>query len=140
MDISSTRGGRIEIARRSKGLSQTQLRQLIDDKKGISIGSSHWSRIESGKVGLSIELLEAVCGVLDESADWILFGKVEPESRLSPDALEVATIIDSIDEGQRNQIVNFARILKKSNDEHKALEVELSGLMAKITNILHNQK
>lgn len=125
MQLLDTRGGRIELARRAKDLSQTQMRQRLAEEKGITIGSSHWSRIESDKAGLSLELLEAVCELLEESADWILFGK-QPNGAagdhgvgVSEEAAAIAQIVDALDTDLRNRILDYARWLGEINTERR---------------------
>lgn len=134
LDILSTRGGRIEMARREKGLTPGQFRQILSEKKGITIGSSHCSRIESNKVGLSLELLEAICELLDKGADWILFGKAPAVAPLAPiftpEALQVASITDSLDNGFRSTLIDFANKIKSLSDEHRSLIEENASLLA----------
>lgn len=125
MHLVDTRGGRIELARRAKGLAPGEFRRLLKEEKGIEIGASHWGRVESDRVGISVPLLEAVCELLEESADWILFGK-QPNAAagdhgvgVSEEAAEIAQIVDALDTDLRNRILDYARWLGEINTERR---------------------
>ena len=42
----------------------------------LYIMQTHYSRIETGKIGISIEMLLKICEILDVSTDYILTGKI----------------------------------------------------------------
>lgn len=132
MHLLDSRGGRIELARRSKGLSPGEFRQLLSEKKGIEIGGSHWARVESNKAGMSLSLLEAICELLEESADWILFGKAkengESDVGVSEKASEVASIVDAVDEEWRDYILHIARQAKRRDEELRNKDQTIAAL------------
>lgn len=62
-------GANIQRAREHAGLTQEQLSEMMD------ISPQHLSAIERGVYGTSIENLQKICTLLNESADFILLGK-----------------------------------------------------------------
>ena len=63
-------GERISVQRNKLGLKQ----QDIYDK--MSISQNHYSRVENGHVGISVEKLIQLSDILNISIDYILTGKV----------------------------------------------------------------
>lgn len=63
-------GARIRKQRIELGLTQQNVYEQLD------ISQNHYSRIENGHAGTSVELLLRICEVLQVSADYILTGKL----------------------------------------------------------------
>ena len=59
-------GKHIKARRREKGITQIKLGEMV------SVNNEHISRIESGKIYLSLELLILIANALDTSADDLL--------------------------------------------------------------------
>lgn len=138
MDILSTRGGRIEMARRQSGIpSPSVFRKMLMEQKGIDIGASHWSRIESDKAGISLPLLIAVCELTGKSADWILFGKEEIvySQKFSPEATSTASMIDDMDNGYCQSAIDMVRNLKTLNDEQRDMSDENAALLKQVSGL-----
>lgn len=66
---SSAIGIRIKKARERLNITQEYISEKID------VGPQHISDIERGAVGISIDTLIKLCGALEVTADYILFGK-----------------------------------------------------------------
>jgi transcriptional regulator with XRE-family HTH domain len=61
-------GKRIKQAREDKGLTQEKLAESLD------VSNAYISKIERGKTPINLERLSAICGVLEESAEYLLNG------------------------------------------------------------------
>lgn len=74
-------GKRIKSARITAELSQTELGVRLD------LTRSSIANIEAGRQGCGVELLHAITGILNVSADWLLtgqqFGAPRPPSGIS---------------------------------------------------------
>ncbi|MGN0602268.1 MAG: helix-turn-helix domain-containing protein [Oscillospiraceae bacterium] len=66
----------LRIKRQREALGFTQ--QVIYEK--IDVSQNHYSRIENGRVGMSIEVLLQISEILNVSTDYILTGKFETAS------------------------------------------------------------
>lgn len=62
-------GANIQRAREHAGLTQEQLSEKME------ISPKHLSAIERGVYGTSVENLQKICVLLNESADYLLLGK-----------------------------------------------------------------
>ena len=78
-------GANIQRVREHAGLSQEQLAEMMD------ISPKHLSAIERGVYGTSIESLQKICTLLNESADFILLGKA-PSNEDSALAQRIAAV------------------------------------------------
>ena len=63
-------GERLRIRRTQLRLTQQQICSKIDTTQ------THYSNIENGKTGLSLEMLLKICEILDVSTDYVLLGKI----------------------------------------------------------------
>lgn len=71
MNILNTVGGRLMIARKSKGWTQPELLDQLKRRYGYSVTQSHWSRVECNERGISLQLLIAAADLLDVSLDYL---------------------------------------------------------------------
>jgi transcriptional regulator with XRE-family HTH domain len=70
--IEEQAGKRIQKIREKMQLSKAQF------GKRIGVTGQHIGMIERGKQGLSINLIVKICNALETTADYILFGAVDP--------------------------------------------------------------
>lgn len=68
-------GIRLKEQRKALGLTQQEIYEKID------ISQNHYSRIENGHVGMSIEILVQLSEILNLSIDYILTGKLRTDNR-----------------------------------------------------------
>jgi len=59
---------------RERRLQLNMTQQQVCDK--LCIMQTHYSRIETGKIGISIDMLLKLCEILEVSTDYILLGKI----------------------------------------------------------------
>lgn len=83
-------GANIQWLREERHYTQEEL----SEKLGVT--PNHLSAIERGVSGISIELLEKLCQVLEVTADHILFGRKAAEAN----GEELMNLLRSIDQGQ----------------------------------------
>lgn len=65
-------GARIKQLRQAKKISQT------DFSKILNITQTHLSNLETGKSGLTLNCVIALCNEFDCSADYLIFGVQKP--------------------------------------------------------------
>lgn len=83
-------GANIQWLREERHYTQEELSEKI------GVTPNHLSAIERGVSGISIELLEKLCQVLEVTADHILFGRKAAEAN----GEELINLLRSIDQGQ----------------------------------------
>ena len=83
-------GKHIQLLREERHYTQEEL----SEKLGVT--PNHLSAIERGVSGISLELLEKLCQVLNVTADHILFGRKAAEAN----GEELLRLLQSIDQGQ----------------------------------------
>ncbi len=83
-------GGNIQRLREEHHETQEEL----SEKLGVT--PNHLSAIERGVSGISLELLEKLCQVLNVTADHILFGRKAAEVN----GEDLLKLLQSIDQGQ----------------------------------------
>ena len=94
-------GQRIKMVRKSQGLTQEKLAELID------VSPHYIYEIEKGLKKMSLETFISMTDILDISADYILFGSVsnkDDSSYRHPDHLDL--LISSLNQQQRKAITN----------------------------------
>ncbi len=88
-------GKRIKEQRKALGLTQQDIYEKID------VSQNHYSRIENGHVGVSLEVLVQLSDILNISVDYILTGHIS-EDKLPEFALKYSQLSDK----QKNYINN----------------------------------
>lgn len=83
-------GANIQWLREERHYTQ----EALSEKLGVT--PNHLSAIERGVSGISLELLEKLCQVLEVTADHILFGRKAAEAN----GEELMKLLRSIDQGQ----------------------------------------
>ena len=68
-EINIELGMRLQLVREQRGYTQEKLAELLD------VGVQHISNIERGVTGISLTALSRVCGILEISSDFLLFGE-----------------------------------------------------------------
>ena len=102
-------GKRITGARIAKGLTQEQLAEKC------SISVSSLSRIETGHNMASLKTLNIIANALDVNIDYLLYdlcGKSE-EQCLSPQAREIAALLENMDEEDRQLALDIVLSVSK---------------------------
>lgn len=101
--MKATIGRRIAELRRAEGFTQRSLIAKLKEEKGISIGPSFLSQIESGNKKPSIELAKALADILNTSLDYILLR--DDDSTPQPDNLSLVIDTASSEELRLLQII-----------------------------------
>ncbi len=118
MDNLESTGGRIKALRRREGLTQKGLAILLQQEKGIEVGVSFLSQIESGTKSPSIDLVGALADVLRTSVDFLLLRSADA----APPG-ESAIVVQAGTPGE-------ARAIRSLLDEFMAVEPEDRELIA----------
>lgn len=131
----NTLARRIMLAREDKGLRQNQLVDILRSKPyNIDISYPGYSKIESGITQTPRhEILIAISEVLEVSLDELIAGKPAPEIKptayFSPEAEEVANIVDKLDNDTKKIVVSLAHQLLEIDTERRALHSEMYELL-----------
>ncbi|MCR5154692.1 MAG: helix-turn-helix domain-containing protein [Lachnospiraceae bacterium] len=71
-------GERLRLSREEKKMTRDDFSEAVD------LSVQFYSEVEKGKKGLSVESLYRICEIHDISADYILFGEKNRETRETP--------------------------------------------------------
>ena len=104
-------GQRIRDVRKSKGLSQEQLAELIN------ISTTHMSHIETGNTKLSLPVLVDIAAALNGSIDSLIHGdqSISPSTILS----SISDILSNCSSNQSLIILDTISALQQSMAIHK---------------------
>lgn len=113
--ILDTTAGRIMLLRKEAGLSQTDLATQL----GVVPSTvSFW---ESGRRGMSTDVLAKMADVLNTSADYLLLRTDDPsplgggeggaDHYMAPEADAVAQIVDGLPQAKRSEILAIVRVI-----------------------------
>ncbi len=99
-------GARIKMVRKSRNITQ---QKLCND---LNISLYHYSKIENAHVSASLETLAEIAHYLDVDVISLLSGT----SKISRNYLsdEMSAIFESCDSQQKKMIIEFAKIIAKS--------------------------
>ena len=103
-------GKRIKAARTSKQISQEELSRIV------YVNNEHISRIESGKVKLSLELIILIANALDVSADDLLTDNLKHSS--SPVGIEIHDLLLDCNNDEKAILTSTLTFLKALLDEY----------------------
>ena len=103
-------GKRIKAARTSKQISQEELSRIV------YVNNEHISRIESGKVKLSLELIILIANALDVSADDLLTDNLNHSS--SPVGTEIHDLLLDCNNDEKAILTKTLTFLKALLDEY----------------------
>ena len=70
-------GNRIKQCRKAKGYTQIQIAQELN------LSERQYSRFETGEISCNTKYLYEIISILDDSADYILFGKINVPQNIS---------------------------------------------------------
>ncbi len=118
MDNLESTGGRIKALRRREGLTQKDLSILLQQERGIEVGVSFLSQIESGTKSPSIDLVGALADVLHTSVDYLLLRSADAAA-----PGESAIVVQVGTPGE-------ARAIRSLLDEFMAVEPEDREMLA----------
>ena len=100
-------GQRIRELRRSQDATQLQF------SEDVYITPNFLSEIENGKKGLSCETLYNICETQKVSADYLLFGEMEPEKSKSDTIIETASGMNT---SELDVVIRYLDALKKMRE------------------------
>lgn len=103
-------GKRIKAARANKQVSQEDL------SRTVYVNNEHISRIESGKIKLSLELLILIANALDVSADDLLTDNLKHSS--SPVGTEIHDLLLDCNNDEKAILTKTLTFLKVLLDEY----------------------
>lgn len=123
-----TFGKRIRALRQDLGLSQIDLRDRMEKEYGVSIGGAYISELERSDRTPPLATAAAMAKVLGVTLDYLGLIVDEPTSYkhdeepinyISPEADQVAQLMDAMSPGQRNMVVLLARNLSVLDNERQ---------------------
>lgn len=127
--VLNTFGKRLRALRQERGLSQIDLRDRMEKEYGVSIGGAYVSELERSDRTPPLATAAAMAKVLNVSLDYLglliedgeLSYKREEESinYISPEADQVAQLMDSMSVTQRDMLVLMARNLAVLDNERQ---------------------
>ena len=97
-------GERIQTRRNQLNMTQEQVCKHLD------IYQTYYSRIENGKVGVSIEMLLKLCEILDVSADYVLTGKISNKNESL-----LVEYYNKLNEKQKHYITQHIKLFYEEN-------------------------
>ncbi len=97
-------GERLQIRRNQLKMTQMQLCAKLDTTQ------THYSNIENGKTGLSIEMLLKLCEALDVTSDYILTGQI-----LNKNESLLVEYYNKLNEKQRHYITQHIKLFYEEN-------------------------
>ncbi len=130
--ILNSMGERVRALRVAQGMDQIQLARAVTER-GAPIENATISAIERGKVNPSVPVLVAIGDVFGVSLDYLTMRTHVAETPLvsdepvyfSPEADEVARIVDDLPQDVRLHIVEHVRLeLQLQRDDMAAMLVE----------------
>ena len=101
-------GQRIRKIRKSRGLSQEQLAELV----GIS--TTHMSHIETANTKLSLPVFIQIAEVLEVQTDTLLYD--QPKDSVDSSISVIAAVLESCDAKQARFIAEIVKAAKQSMD------------------------
>ena len=101
-------GQRIRRIRKSRGLSQEQLAELV----GIS--TTHMSHIETANTKLSLPVFIQIAEVLEVQTDTLLYD--QPRDSVDSSMSTIAAVLESCDAKQARFIAEMVKAAKQSMD------------------------
>ncbi|MBQ2916175.1 MAG: helix-turn-helix transcriptional regulator [Clostridia bacterium] len=97
-------GERIQVRRNQLKLTQEQICKELDTYQ------TYYSKIENGKVGISIEMLLKLCEALDVTSDYILTGQI-----LNKNESLLVEYYNKLNEKQRHYITQHIKLFYEEN-------------------------
>lgn len=107
-------GARVRQARRAKGLSQSQLAEIIE------ISPTYVSNIETGKHVMKITLLIKLTEALDVSNDWLIRNDTHEASNYT--SVEFDEIFNDCSPNERDNLMKMLIHMKESLRDIKRSE------------------
>lgn len=112
-----TFGKRLKLLRVDRSLSQIELRDQMEKLCGVSIGETYVSELERTSKMPSLEVAAAMAKVLDVSLDYLgllsheatSYKHMPPVNYMSPEADEMAQLVDSMHPSQREVLLSVAK-------------------------------
>jgi transcriptional regulator with XRE-family HTH domain len=123
-------------------------KDVVDYMKsyGADIDYSHYSRITRDKALPSVQVLTALCKVLDCTSDYLLLLSDTPQHIPAPDvfitteANEIGAMIDRMDIDMRAHVLRITGELLRINEERRELHAEIADLLGEQIGLLSGQK
>jgi transcriptional regulator with XRE-family HTH domain len=135
-----TFGKRVRVLRVDRGLSQIDLRDRME-KLGVGIGETYVSELERTSKMPSLEVAAAMARVLDVSVDYLSLliddalpyrRQPQPDPYLSPEADEVAQIVDAMHPSQRQLLLGVAKSMVSAPTRRQGERAEMRDTLDSI--------
>lgn len=134
-------GKRVRDGREEKGLTQSDMIRLLNERYGIQMSEAAFSKIEIGETKrLHIDLQMAIAGILNNDIRYLLTGEEVGSTALawSEEAEIIAGLVDSLLPRSRRLVEIVARNLLAIDNEQRENEKELIELLMENINLLPN--
>jgi transcriptional regulator with XRE-family HTH domain len=136
-----TFGKRLRLLRQDRNMSQIELREKMENECGVSIGGAYVSELERGKGVPTLPVAAAMAKVLDVSLDYFGLLTDDPSvsyrhapvvNYLSPEADEMAQLVDSMHPSQREVLLTVAKNMIVSPKPRQLDRAEIRDLLDSI--------
>ena len=113
-----TFGKRLRVLRIDREMSQIDLRDRMDKSYGVKIGETYISELERTDKMPTLQVAAAMARALETSLDYLglltedstaPYQRTPPPEYFSPEADEVAHLVDTMRPDQRDVVLNVAR-------------------------------
>lgn len=106
-------GRNIQVLRSALGFNQTQLAEMLD------VSPIHLSHVETGKVGISTDLLLGLCKYLSVTPNDILNGEYESQGEVNP-TLSFFEKSPYLSENDQELLLDITGLLARKNRENES--------------------
>lgn len=136
-----TFGRRLRGLRQDKEWSQIELRDNIKKVTGVEIGETYISELERTEKMPSLEVAAAMAKTLEVTLDYlgfliddgsISYKRTQPDVYYSPEADEVARMVDRMSPSERSVIMQVARNLSALTTERARRQAETEDILDSI--------
>lgn len=110
--LGETTGERVRLLRNDLGLTQTQVREMAQQRLGTRIAGGYISEIENGRKQPGAAILAALAQVLQTSTDYLLcltddYREAGEREQIyySEEADRIARMVDMLDSVRRDEVV-----------------------------------
>ncbi len=146
-----TFGKRLKVLRIDRGLSQIELRDAMK-KHGVDIGETYISELERSAKMPMLDVAAAMAQALGVTVDYLALiveealplERAEPEPHyMTPEADEVARLVDDMSKDQRGLVVELARSLMlppQTRQQRRSIALEILELVERKFGLVARQE
>lgn len=136
-----TFGKRLKMLRVDRGMSQIELRDKMEKLYGVSIGETYVSELERSSKMPSLEVAAAMARALEVSVDYLglIIEDALPYKRedvtplyFSPEADEVARLVDAMPQMHRAMIVSMLRGFASPLNEQQRMRANIKVMLESV--------